>query len=98
MLTNPEEMNEETIEEEIKKCSELIEYKNSKINTIDNSRKLLDEFSNLPSAMSVHLATMVPELSKLFDSLPIKVKKFSTNEPKPEQISYEFSKTKKLYI
>ncbi len=81
LLTSQEKVESENdIAQQIQKCSELLEYKNNKIHAIDSSQKLVEEFSNIPSAVSVHLSTVLPTITKLFDSLPINVKKFGNKE------------------
>ena len=45
------------------------------INFQDSSKKIVEEYSQLPSTVSIHLSTLLPSLTKIFDDLPMNLDK-----------------------
>ena len=53
----------------------------------------MEEYSQLPGTITAHLSTLVPELTKVFDSLPLTLDK----PTKPPTMSYTFNESTKVY-
>lgn len=47
---------------------------------IDNAKKLIEEYSKTASSVSIHLSTILPEISSKLSNLPLKVKTLGINE------------------
>jgi hypothetical protein len=44
---------------------------------VDSSKNLVDLYATTASTLSVHLSAIVPEITKIFNALPLKVNKFT---------------------
>lgn len=93
MLSN-NSREEEDIYTEFQKYAELLHYDDGKTTFLDNSKKLVEDYANLPGAVTAHLSTLIPELTKIFDSLPLNVQS-SSSTSKVASIAYTFSDTNK---
>lgn len=91
VMLNPGNREEKELIQEFQKYAELIRYEDDKIDFLDSSRKIVEEYSQIPDTVSVHLATLVPELTKIFDSLPLSIQKTIKTPP----INYTFDQTTK---
>ena len=49
---------------------------------IDNAKKLIEEYSKTATSVSIHLSTILPEISSKLSKLPLKVKTLGINEAK----------------
>lgn len=45
------------------------------ISFLENSKKIVEEYSQLPNIVNIHLTTMIPSLTKILDSLPLSIDK-----------------------
>lgn len=64
-----------------------------KVEFYDSCRKIVEDYANLPGTVTAHLSTLIPELTKIFDSLPLSVDK--SKSAKAPKLSYTFSETNK---
>lgn len=64
-----------------------------KVEFYDNCKKMVEKYANLPGAVTVHLSTLVPELTKVFDSLPLSLD--TSTSTKAPKLNYTFSESNK---
>ena len=55
-----------------------------KLITVDSAKNLVMDYANKAGSLSAHLTTVVSEVSKIFNNLPLDVNKFGSKQEKTD--------------
>lgn len=73
-----------------------IQIKIDKLITVDSAKNLVMDYANKAGSLSAHLTTVVAEVTKIFNNLPLDVNKFGNKQEKTEQkVNLTFNSSQK---